>query len=96
VGAPTEPTTVKATAGTGRATIQWTAPTTNNGSAITGYTVTPYLGTTAQTARTYSSAATSETVTGLQGGRSYTFTVAAINARGTGPPSLPSNAVTPG
>jgi hypothetical protein len=39
--------------------------------------------------------ATSATVTGLTNGTSYTFTVSATNANGTGPASSPSNAVTP-
>jgi hypothetical protein len=39
--------------------------------------------------------ASSATITGLQNGTTYTFTVAATNAIGTGPASAPSNAVTP-
>ncbi len=39
--------------------------------------------------------ATSTTVTGLTNGTSYTFTVSATNAIGTGPASATSNAVTP-
>jgi LPXTG-motif cell wall-anchored protein len=34
-------------------------------------------------------------VTGLTNGTTYTFTVKAINAIGTGPESAPSNSVTP-
>ena len=57
----------------------------NGGSSITGYTVTPYIGSTAQTPVTVNSgSATSATVTGLTNGTAYTFTVTATNAIGTG------------
>jgi hypothetical protein len=94
---PGAPTGVTATAGNGSATVSWTAPSSTGGSAITGYTVTPYIGSTAQTPVTVTGSppATSTTVTGLTNGTSYTFTVAAINGNGTGPASAPSNAVTP-
>jgi hypothetical protein len=98
-GAPTSPaapTSVTATAGNGQATVSWTAPA-NGGSTITSYTVTPFIGTTAQatTTVTGSPPATSTTVTGLTNGTAYTFTVTATNAIGTGPASAASNAVTP-
>jgi len=93
VGAPATPTNVTATAGASQATVHWTTPTNDNGSSITGYTVTPYLGVAAQPPQVFTSTATTQTVTGLRSGGSYTFTVAAINARGTGPPSAASNPV---
>ena len=43
----------------------------------------------------FSSNATTQTFTGLTTGKSYTFTVAAINFRGVGPESAASNVVTP-
>jgi hypothetical protein len=95
--APTAPTGVSATAGDRFATVSWTAPP-NSGSPVTGYTVTPYLGGTAQTAVTVTGnpAATSATVPNLTNGSAYTFTVTATNAIGTSPASTPSNVVTPG
>jgi hypothetical protein len=76
--------------------VSWTAPS-NGGSAITSYTVTPFIGPAAQapTTVTGSPPATSTTVSGLTNGTTYTFTVTATNAIGTGPVSAPSNAVTP-
>ena len=97
VGAPVGPTGVTAavTAGSGNVTVQWNTPSTNNGSAITGYSVTPYLGTAAQPALKFASTALRQTIHGLQSAATYTFTVAATNPRGTGPPSTSSNAVKP-
>jgi hypothetical protein len=94
--APAAPTGVSATAGNGTATVNWTAPA-NGGSPITSYTITPYIGTTAQLPTTIfgSPPATSTTITGLTNGTTYTFAVTATNAIGTGPPSSSSNAVTP-
>ena len=45
---PDAPTAVTATPGNASAVVSWSAPT-DGGSAITGYTVTPYIGATAQT-----------------------------------------------
>ncbi len=46
---PGAPTGVTATAGDGSAQVSWTAPANNGGSPITSYTVTPYIGSAAQT-----------------------------------------------
>jgi hypothetical protein len=90
IGVPGAPGGVSAAAAIRAAKVQWTAPS-GNGAAITGYVITPYIGSHPQTARTYNSAATTEWVRGLQSGRLYTFRVAAVNARGTGAKSAESN-----
>ena len=87
---PGAPTGVTATAAAASALVSWTAPA-SGGSPISGYTVTPG-GTTPMPV---GGSATSATITGLSNGSSYAFTVAAINAVGTGLPSAASPAVTP-
>ncbi|WP_326819912.1 DUF7927 domain-containing protein [Streptosporangium sp. NBC_01756] len=92
--APAAPATPTATAGVTSATVTWTAPS-SNGSAITGYVVTPYISGVAQTPVVFDASTTVRTLTGLTTAVPYTFTVAAVNAFGTGSPSTASNAVTP-
>ena len=87
---PGAPTGVSATAGNAQATVSFTAPASNGGSPITGYTVTSSPG-----GKTASGTATTLTVTGLTNGTAYTFTVTATNKAGSGPASSPSNKVTP-
>ena len=93
--APGAPTAVSATASETTATVTWAVP--NQGtSAISSYTVTPYVGETAQAPTTVSGTppAASVTITGLTQGATYTFRVTATNGVGTGPPSAPSNPIT--
>ncbi len=94
-GAPTAPSGVSATPGDASAVVSWTAPGSNGGSRITSYTITAYAAGVAQTPVTFPSAATTETMSGLVNGTSYTFSVVATNAIGTGPASAQSSPVTP-
>jgi len=89
--APNAPTTTSANTS---ATVNWVAPTDVGSSPITGYVLTPYIGSTAQTAIDLGNV-TSDVVTGLTNGTAYTFTVAAINAVGTILTSPFSSPVTP-
>ena len=93
--APDMPTGVTAIAGVDSGTISWTAPS-DGGDPITSYVVTPYIGSTAQTPEiTTDTIDTMIILVGLTAGTSYTATVTATNAVGTGPSSSPSNAFTP-
>jgi Calx-beta domain-containing protein/fibronectin type III domain protein len=87
---PSAPRQVKAVAGTGAATVSFVPPTSNGGSAINSYTVTASPG-----GATATGISSPITISGLTNGTTYTFTVTATNAHGTGPVSLPSNPVTP-
>lgn len=93
ISTPGAPTNVVATAGRASATVSFTAPGNNGGSAITGYTVStsPAGGID----RDAGSTALNHVVTGLANGVDYTFTVTAVNAAGASPVSMASNAVTP-
>ncbi|PKM68842.1 MAG: hypothetical protein CVU95_01805 [Firmicutes bacterium HGW-Firmicutes-2] len=88
---PGAPTNVTATEGDTQASVSFTAPASNGGAAINGYTVTvspadvaPVIGATSPIM-----------VMGLTNGQSYTFTVTAANSAGTGSASPASNSVTP-
>jgi hypothetical protein len=90
---PAVPTNVTATLGAGQATVNWVAPASDGGSAITGYDVTRYVGGVAY-GTTSVGVVTQTTVSGLTNGTTYTFRVAAKNAAGTGAKSADSNPVT--
>lgn len=94
VGTPDPPGFITAKAGNGQVALGWFVPA-DNGSPITAYVVTPYIGSVAQPARTIPSLAHGALITGLTNGTTYTFRVAAVNAFGQGAPRGASNAVTP-
>ncbi len=85
---PNAPTGVSAISGNASATVSFTAPAFNGGSPISSYTVT---------CGTFSAGGVSSpiTVSGLANGTSYTCTVTASNAVGTGAASVPSGPVVP-
>jgi len=87
---PDAPTIGTATGGNASASVTFSAPANNGGSAITGFTVT-----SSPSGITGTGASSPITVSGLSNGTAYTFTVTATNAIGTSPASSASNSVTP-
>jgi hypothetical protein len=94
-GAPVAPAIGTATAGAASATIRWSAPTSNGGSAVTNYLVRTYRAGTLINTKTVAGSATSVVNTGLVAGQPHRFSVAAVNALGTSSYSAQSNQVVP-
>ena len=88
--APGAPTAVSATAtGETTATVSFTAPASTGGSAISNYTVTSSPG-----GVTASGSSSPITVTGLNSGTTYTFTVVANNGAVNSVASAPTSPIT--
>ncbi len=92
---PSAPLSVNGVAGDGQVVLSWTPPAQDGGDPVTAYSVTPYIGFIAQPVTTFTSPATTETITGLTDGTAYTFEVSATTDAGTGPDSADSAPVTP-
>lgn len=90
VTVPAVPTNITAVAGNGQAIISFTPPTEDGGSPITGYEVTASPG-------NYTVIGTTSpiTITGLNNGTGYTFTVKAMNRLGYSVSSTESTVVIP-
>jgi hypothetical protein len=87
---PAAPTIGTAVAGNASASVAFTAPTSDGGESITGYTATSNPGSITGTG-----SSSPITVSGLTNGTNYTFTVHATNANGDSSESSASNSVTP-
>ncbi len=87
-----------ATASATSATISWTLPVGNGGSALTGFTVasSPVVAPPAACSTSLTGASVTCVFTGLTTGTAYTFTVTAKNANGNGAVSASSNSITVG
>jgi hypothetical protein len=83
---PSAPSGLSGVRGNAQVALTWSAPTANNGRAVTDYVV-QYSSNNGTAWTTFSDAVsttTSATVTGLTNGTSYVFQVAAVNLAGTG------------
>jgi hypothetical protein len=78
---PGTPTNLSVIPGDGEATVSFTAPVSNGGSAILDYTITTIPTATIKISGT----GTSRTVRGLNNNQPYTIYVSATNANGPGP-----------
>jgi len=94
---PTAPTNVTATAGANQATMSWTASTATvpaGETAVQGYVVTAYDGSTPANSTSVPASATTATLDGLRGGVPYSVRVTGFNAFGSGNAGV-SGTVTP-
>ncbi|MEO6821183.1 MAG: fibronectin type III domain-containing protein, partial [Candidatus Nanopelagicales bacterium] len=89
VTTPGPPTGLTAVPGNNQVALSWSPPASDGGSAVTDYVIQYALAGTGawQTVSDGVSTATSAMVTGLTGGTSYDFQVAALNGTGQGPSS---------
>ncbi len=88
---PDAPTDVTGSTGDATVPVSWTAPANTGGLPITSYTVTAAPGGATCT----TTDVTTCSVPGLTNGTSYSFTVTARNAKGTGASSAASTAIKP-
>ena len=86
---PEAASSVTGVAGDAQVTVSWTAPASNGGAEITGYTVTSSAGQSCTTATLTC------VVSGLTNGTAYTFRVVATNTIGSSSSSSASASITP-
>ncbi len=90
---PGAPTGLTASHGNAQVVLSWSAPGSDGGSPVTGYTVEQRSGSAAWATSAVSPVTvTDATVTGLTNGQQYEFRVNATNAAGTGPASNTASA----
>ncbi|GAA0133766.1 hypothetical protein YSY43_06060 [Paenibacillus sp. YSY-4.3] len=90
VTVPGAPENVRAAAGDGQATVSFDPPVSDGGSPITGYRVIAYPG-----GHEATGSVSPISITGLDNGTAYTFSVVAMNSAGDSALSAPSASVTP-
>ena len=90
---PGAPTGLVASAGDTKVALSWTVPNSDGGSPITGYNIYRSTGPGGEGSTPYATSVSSTfTDTAVTNGTKYYYTVAAVNAVGTGPQSGEANA----
>jgi len=92
---PTQPPSILAEPNNKAVTLKWQPPADNGGDPISGYQVTAFKNGSPAAGATFNSATTTEVMTNLSNGASFTFQVQASNGAGMSPLSPLSNAVIP-
>src|SRR3989442_10632750 len=92
---PTAPQNLQASAGVGNVTLSWQAPSSDGGSAITGYKVYRSTSSGTETGYVILGNVNSYTNTGLTGGTTYFYKVRAVNSAGLSPLSNEASATPP-
>src|SRR5437867_3533857 len=92
VSVPSAPQNLQATAGTSNVALTWNAPSSNGGSAITGYKIYTFTSSGSVTGYVTLGNVTSYTNTGLTGGTTYFYKVRAVNSAGLSPLSNEASA----
>ncbi len=88
---PNPPKSVEVRADNSAALVSWSAPSHSGTAPLTGYVVTPYIGSVPQIPVIFKSPLTVELITGLTSGVTYTFRVAATSKVGVSAMSAPSS-----
>jgi len=86
IGPAAQPAFVTSRSGSGTATVSWWPSQL----PITASIITPHLDGVALAPITFPGPAATQVITGLENGRSYTFTVVAVNGVGPSAPSAPT------
>jgi hypothetical protein len=92
---PAAPTELVASPGRRSALLSWKLSSNDGGSPITSQVISVITGGKVSRTLAVTGTTTAANVRSLSTKLSYTFTVQAVNAIGTGPASTPSNAITP-